>query len=62
MKDELLKNLQVMAWERAKGELNSILVTIYPDYEKEDPHREFKELEAIIKKFILEVEDNTFLG
>lgn len=62
MEKELLRSLQIMAWERAKGELYSILSTVQPNYDEEDYGKEYRELKSIFDKFILEVEDNTFLG
>lgn len=44
--------LRLMAWERAKGELNSMLQTYVGEMEK------FKYLEETISDFIKEVEGN----
>ena len=41
-----------MAWDRAKGELNSMLQTIYGDQDK------FEELESAISEFVNLVEEN----
>lgn len=40
--DETLRTLQIMAWERAKGELNSILSTIRPDYDNDNHHEDYE--------------------
>jgi len=45
--------LRQMAWERAKGELTSMLVTYSPD-----DRNEFNEMNAAIHKFVEKVEDN----
>lgn len=44
--------MRQMAWERAKGELNSMLVTYVNDNDS------YKKLSEAIKKFIKNVEDN----
>lgn len=60
--DTLVDTLRFMAWERAKGELKSILGTIYPDYSNEDPHEDYNELKSIIDKFVEDVETKTIMG
>jgi hypothetical protein len=62
MEKELLRSLQIMAWERAKGELNSILATIYPDYDKKNPSEDYELLSKLFSEFITNVEDDTILG
>lgn len=47
-----LEILRYMAWERAKGELNSMLQTFINDYDK------YNELKTTIDDFIKDVEDN----
>jgi hypothetical protein len=44
--------LRMMAWERAKGELRSMLVTYVNDMDN------YKRLEIAIEGFIKDVEDN----
>ena len=52
MSDNLFLHIQrQMAWERAKGELQSILVTYYGEAPK------FKDMNKEISKFIETVED-----
>ena len=45
--------LRTMAWERAKGELTSMLHTYYPD---NDPKDKFEQIQSLIDKFIADVE------
>lgn len=52
MDPQLLQILRAMAWERAKGELMSMLQTHVNDKEKYDI------LKKAIKDFIRDVEDN----
>lgn len=49
-----------MAWQRAKGELKSMLDTFYPEYtaKGQEVESNFAELQEVINKFIKEVEDN----
>ena len=49
--EKLIQINRLMAWERAKGELKSVLVSI----NNKDQYREMK---AKIESFIKEVEDN----
>lgn len=62
MSDEILKTLQVMAWERAKGELKSILSTIRPDYNDDDHHEDYYTMKSIIDNFINDMENETIVG
>ena len=48
----VIRNLRHMAWERAKGELRSMLHTFW------DSDKEFSALHDEIGKFIKTVEDN----
>lgn len=51
-----LKALRAMAWERAKGELTSMLHTYYSIYdETDDYHGQFKQA---FDSFVRQVEDN----
>ena len=50
---QILKTLQNMAWERAKGELNHIL---FIKYALEDKSRKFRDLKQKINRFIDEIE------
>lgn len=50
--DKVLSSMRGMAWERAKGELKSMLQTYWGDHEK------FSELDGKISSFIADVEDN----
>ena len=52
--DMLLATLRAQAWERAKGELQAVLVTYYGGYEDDAP---FKQLDPLVKAFVKEVED-----
>lgn len=47
----IIRNMRHMAWERAKGELRSMLHTFW------DGEDNFKSLDSEIKKFIKTVED-----
>jgi hypothetical protein len=47
-----LRTMRMMAWERAKGELRSMLVTYWNNYEQ------YILMDSAIEKFIKEVEDN----
>lgn len=49
------QTLRAMAWNRAKGELNSMIVT-FVDTTNKSEEEAFKKLSAIIEKFIEEVE------
>lgn len=56
MSDEkVIRTLRGMAWERAKGELQSILQTYWDGHSKDD---KFKAMDAAVEKFISEVQDN----
>lgn len=46
-----LRTMRMMAWERAKGELRSMLVTYWDG-------GGYKDMEEAIDKFVKEVEDN----
>lgn len=57
-----IQAMRHMAWERAKGELRSMLYTFYPAYTtpgstKADPNSH-DELGTAISEFIKHVEDN----
>jgi hypothetical protein len=52
MIDRVILNLRAQAWERAKGELNSMLHTYWNGDGK------FKDFDAALKEFIEKVEDN----
>jgi len=57
MQDErILHNLRTMAWERAKGELYSMLHTFWEHIGEE--HEKYLELSSSINRFITSVEDN----
>jgi hypothetical protein len=47
-----LRTMRMMAWERVKGELRSMLVTYWDNYEQ------YTLMYSAIEKFIKEVEDN----
>ena len=49
------QTLRAMAWERAKGELLSMLHTHYSEY---NTRNRCDELDSAIKDFILNVENN----
>jgi hypothetical protein len=57
MSDHTDAILRAQAWERAKGELNSVLVTYYPDYSKSDASEEFEKADKLIRNFIRKFED-----
>lgn len=50
--EAIIRNLRHMAWERAKGELRSMLHTFWNDAEQHEG------LSAATSAFIKEVEDN----
>ena len=53
MDDKILKTMRYMAWNRAKGELQSMLDTYWTgSYEK------FNAMKKAIDEFIVDVEDN----
>ena len=52
MKEHIEQMLRTQAWERAKGELQSMLHTFY------DSGGRFEKLNEVIANFIAEVEDN----
>lgn len=59
MQTDISDLLRSMAWERAKGELNSMLSTYYPTYEGNKIITEdFDLMSKIINDFIRSVEDN----
>lgn len=51
----VIRTLRAMAWQRAKGELASIMQTYWAEYEK------FKSFDALVDKFIKEVEDEGYV-
>ena len=53
----IIENLRSMAWQRAKGELYSMLETYYPD-ENQDEAKNFSVLEECIRDFVSSVEGN----
>lgn len=58
MKDHTpIRVMRNMAWERAKGELNSMLQTFYDDIDNSSLGQ-FKELSKAVTKFIEKVEDD----
>ena len=57
MTDLLVSVLRGMSWERAKGELNAILATYYPNYDLDNPHDEYETFKKMVEEFIQKVED-----
>jgi len=53
MDEKILRTLRLMAWERAKGEIQSILQT-YWDHED----KRWEEFDNKVKEFIKYIEDN----
>ena len=51
-----LRSLRTMAWERGKGELNSMKHTFWSGHDHEDPDA-FKLFVAALENFITTVED-----
>lgn len=49
--ETIIRTMRAMAWERAKGELRSILETYWDEEEK------FDKIDAAIKRFTNEVEN-----
>jgi len=61
MENEALRAMRSMAWERAKGELKSMLWTFYPEYSPKNGAvipSSFDDLEKKIDRFIKAIEDN----
>ena len=58
--DPILAVPRAMAWARAKGELDSVLQTFYPQYEKDGTYTvgEYTHLRETINNFIKTVEEN----
>lgn len=56
----VLQTMKFMAWERAKGELKSILHTFYPEYTSNNEEIEsgYDALNKLIYEFIEEFESN----
>jgi hypothetical protein len=55
----IMQTLRTMAWERAKGELQSMLHTYWSSGIRDNPNSEFHQMDTRIGKFIKDVEDNT---
>jgi len=56
--DKILDSMRRMAWQRAKGELYSILETYFSDSQNHHSYDEFDKQSKRIEKFIKEFEDN----
>jgi hypothetical protein len=56
--EKVLPSLRKMAWQRAKGELLSILETYWNHSYKEMESAQFEEMDKRINGFIKDVEDN----
>lgn len=52
--DNVLRTLRTQAWERAKGELNSVLLTFYG----KNNSQQFEQLDKAIREFVENVEEN----
>jgi hypothetical protein len=60
----VLEAMRTMAWERAKGELRSMLETFWPEYDRlanKIPNN-YEALSIEINKFIEAVEDNELMN
>ncbi|MDQ0035947.1 broad specificity phosphatase PhoE [Variovorax boronicumulans] len=58
MDERIITALRAQAWERAKGELNAMLATYWPEWDgnnKKVPNG-YEEMDARVKAFIAEVE------
>lgn len=53
--ERILRTLRAQAWERAKGELNSMLQTYWDGHGNDQP---FRDMHAAVKEFVATVEDN----
>ncbi len=53
----VVATLRAQAWERAKGELNSVLCTYYGSINKLDSDK-YKSYSSKLEAFIKDVEDN----
>ena len=54
--DRELRAMRTMAWERAKGELNSMLHTYYNAYDETDDY--YSQFQQALNEFVHQVEDN----
>lgn len=53
MSEEIIRTLRHQAWERAKGELNAMIATTWPDTGPHKPDRDhFQRMMKKIKEFI----------
>ena len=61
MESKVLYSMRTMAWERAKGELQSMLWTLYPEYlsDGRSDTGNYEPLKETIEQFIKEVEDHS---
>ena len=55
MEERILRTLRAQAWERAKGELNSILHTYWDGPGKD---QNYKQMASLVKDLVTTVEDN----
>jgi hypothetical protein len=60
MEEVMLQTLRAMAWQRAKGELQSYLETYYPEYDGNGKMIDngFDDAQKRIDEFIADFEDN----
>jgi len=60
MDEMMLKTLRAMAWQRAKGELQSYLETYWPKYNRNGDKIDngFEDAQTRINAFISDFEDN----
>ena len=56
MDDRILQALRLTAWERAKGELHSLLHTYW------DEDEEYEKAEVLISRFVSRMEDEGGMG
>ena len=53
--EKIIRTLRSQAWERAKGELQAVLVTYWDGHTKDE---KFKAMNAAVDDFVERVEDN----
>jgi hypothetical protein len=53
-------SMRRMQWKRARGEVEAVLETFWPEYDRDGKEIDhgFKEINSIIKTFIKDMDDN----
>lgn len=58
MDDQILRTLRMQAWERAKGELHSLLSSFWSQTDEE--RDQYNELHNLVKAFISKIEEEGY--